>query len=102
MRSFSSPGAADAGIESVNTSDRHSLSFIPLYITRVKPNISRFSLHPSTITMKLSLATSLTLTLLAGLAAARDCSAGYNYCGSTLNRIGTQLLSNDSWDVLDY
>jgi hypothetical protein len=51
--------------------------------------------------MKLSLATSLTLTLFAGLAAARHCSAGYNYCGSTLNRIGTQLLSNDSWDVLD-
>ena len=43
--------------------------------------------------MKLSLAPSLTLTLLAGLAAARDCSAGYNYCGSTLNRIGMHLPS---------
>jgi hypothetical protein len=39
MRRFSSPDAADAGIESVNTSDRRFLSFIPLYITRVKTDI---------------------------------------------------------------
>jgi hypothetical protein len=35
--------------------------------------------------MKLSLA-ALTM-LLAGLAAARECYGGYDYCGKTLNKI---------------
>jgi hypothetical protein len=39
--------------------------------------------------MKLWLAASLTLTLLAELAAARGCSHNYNYCGLTLVKLGT-------------
>jgi hypothetical protein len=38
--------------------------------------------------MKISLA-SLALALLAELAIARNCNAGLNYCGATLNKIGT-------------
>jgi hypothetical protein len=38
--------------------------------------------------MKISLA-SITLALLAEVAIARNCNAGLNYCGSTLNKIGT-------------
>lgn len=39
--------------------------------------------------MKISLAASLTLAMLAEVAVARNCDGGLNYCGKTLNKIGT-------------
>ncbi|KAM0689870.1 hypothetical protein Q7P36_010742 [Cladosporium allicinum] len=38
--------------------------------------------------MKISLAASLTLAMLAEVAVARNCDGGLNYCGKTLNKIG--------------
>jgi hypothetical protein len=39
--------------------------------------------------MKISLAVSLTIAMLTGAAVARNCNGGLNYCGRTLNKIGT-------------